>query len=258
MVDYFSKYPEIEELRSKTASSVIEALKKSSARHGIPETIVCDNMPFSSHTFNEFAKEWGCKVTTSSPRYPRSNGQAERYVGIIKQIMRKTNAEGKDMYLALLNYRNTPVSSMNVSPAQMLMSRRLRDRLPRSERSLQPQVASNVLENLHKRQQKHADVYNRRARPEKKSFRPGDHIRIRTGRTWERGIITELHSAPRSYMVRMEDGTVLRRNRNMIRHSPDKAIITPPQADHVPVPAAGPRRSNRQRQPPRRMADYVT
>jgi hypothetical protein len=68
VVDYTSKYPEVIRT-SKTAEGVITALKPILARHGIPQEIVSDNMPFSSHVMINFAAEWGFRLTTSSPTY---------------------------------------------------------------------------------------------------------------------------------------------------------------------------------------------
>src|SRR5678815_3190257 len=48
VVDYFSKFPEICHLESKTASSVVVKIKSIFARHGIPDELVADNMPFNS------------------------------------------------------------------------------------------------------------------------------------------------------------------------------------------------------------------
>jgi len=259
VVDYFSKYPEVEELRNKTAAGVIEALKKTCARHGIPETIVSDNMPFSSSTFREFARYWNCDVITSSPEYPQSNGQAERHIGTIKQILRKATEEGNDIHMGLLHYRNTPISNVGLSPAQMLMSRRLRDTLPRTHTSLLPEISENVKERLHERQGKYKSFYDRQARPSKEDFKPGDSVRVQDRRAWKRGVINQHHSAPRSYIVTMEDGTILRRNRHMLRHSPDEAVIAPemePTAEQQ-APRNSPRRSARQRNPPRWLEDYV-
>jgi len=42
--------------------------------------------------------------------------------------------------LALLEYRNTPISGMDLSPLQLLMSRRLRSNLPMTESLLTPEV----------------------------------------------------------------------------------------------------------------------
>ena len=83
---------------------------------------MCDNVPFSSYEFREYAKKWGFVVTTSSPTYPQSNGLSERMVQTMKLLIKKAEMDGRDPYLALLEYRNSPVAGMTFSPAQMLMS----------------------------------------------------------------------------------------------------------------------------------------
>ena len=45
ILDYFSRYPEVLQLKSTTSSAVIGALKSIFNRHGIPETLVSDNLP---------------------------------------------------------------------------------------------------------------------------------------------------------------------------------------------------------------------
>lgn len=66
VVDYYSKYPELCLLKDKTAGSVITSMKSMFARHGIPDQVVADNMPFSSKSFRQFARDWGFAVCTSS------------------------------------------------------------------------------------------------------------------------------------------------------------------------------------------------
>ena len=56
VVDYFSKYPEVARLKSKTANGVITVLKEIFARHGISDETISDNMPFASSAFKAFAK----------------------------------------------------------------------------------------------------------------------------------------------------------------------------------------------------------
>ena len=55
VVDYYSKFPEVEQLTCKTANGVISALRQIFSRHGIPEILFCDNMPFASHVL---PKRW--------------------------------------------------------------------------------------------------------------------------------------------------------------------------------------------------------
>ena len=64
-------------------------------------------------------------------RWPhsQSNGQAERYEQTEKNMLKKVHEQNQDPYLALLEYRNISVVGMKYSPAQMLMSRRLRTKI---------------------------------------------------------------------------------------------------------------------------------
>jgi len=129
VVDYFSKFPEYVHLKSKLADCVIQHLKDIS-RHGIPETLISDNKPFSSFAMRQFAEEWGFEIIISSPRYPRSNGQVERFVQTVKQLMRKAVESNQDVAIALLQYRNALVAGCEYSPAQLLFNRSLRTRIP--------------------------------------------------------------------------------------------------------------------------------
>ena len=124
LVDYYSKYREFTHLPDKTAETIVGHTKSVCSGHGIPEEIISDNMPFNSHEFRKFARDWGIKVTTSSPVYPLSNGQAERF------------AQTPDPYLTLLEYSNTPITGLEYFPAQLLMSRTLHSKLPTAEKLL--------------------------------------------------------------------------------------------------------------------------
>ena len=66
--------------------------------------MVSDKTPFGSKEFEDFARNWGFTLTTSSPRYPQSNGMREKAVQTLKRILKKA----KNPYIALLEYRNTP------------------------------------------------------------------------------------------------------------------------------------------------------
>ena len=123
VVDYFSKYPEVCRLQTSTASCVIEHLKPIYARHGISDILVADNMPFASSEMQTFAAEWDFEIKPSSPEYSQSNGQSERMIGTVKQLMRKAFEESKDIHLALLEYRNTPVAGLKYHPCPILSTR---------------------------------------------------------------------------------------------------------------------------------------
>ena len=154
--DYLSKFPEIALLERKTAACVFMHQKSMFARY--MESLMSDNMQFASCEFQAFAKEWRVKLTTSSPTYAQSNGQVERFVSVVKQMFRKADEEGRYTYLALLAYRNTAMTGMSYSPAQMLMSR-----IPIFPALLEPKVV-NPRPQLEQRQRRHKAVFDRGAR----------------------------------------------------------------------------------------------
>ena len=82
-----------------------------------------------------FARQFQFEHVTSSPRYPQSNGEAERAVQTVKNLLKK---EG-DPYLALLSYRSTPLKC-GFSPSELLMARKLRTNVSITRESLKPAV----------------------------------------------------------------------------------------------------------------------
>ena len=127
VINYFSRFVEVATLRkNKTATEVIRALKATFARHGIPEKVRSDNgLPFDSADYTHFARKWGFEVSPTSPRYPQSNGEAERSVQIVKNILKKE----EDKELAMPAYHSTPWST-EYSPAELLMGRKLKNTIP--------------------------------------------------------------------------------------------------------------------------------
>ncbi|GBN74771.1 hypothetical protein AVEN_209677-1 [Araneus ventricosus] len=184
------------------------------ATHGIPKIMISDNVPFSSWVMKKFSKEWCFEIITSSPRYPKSNGFAEKLVGIAKSLLRKAGPE--KLYEALLEYRCTPISGMSVSPSQMLLSRKLRTKLPITQTELQAVVHKHFREGLIKKQARTKLYYDKQAhvRPE---FISGEKVMVRVGTKWEPAVIVKRHSTPRSYLVKNKNGRIVRRNKCHIR-----------------------------------------
>uniref|UniRef100_A0A8C6NY70 Integrase catalytic domain-containing protein n=1 Tax=Nothobranchius furzeri TaxID=105023 RepID=A0A8C6NY70_NOTFU len=117
-------------LTNTSSGCVITHTKSLFARHGIPHIVVSDNGPcFSSREWKQFAQQYEFCYVTSRPHYPQSDGQAEKGVHILKQLLSKAADSSSDPYLALLSYCASPLQN-GLSPGELLMNRKLRTTLP--------------------------------------------------------------------------------------------------------------------------------
>ena len=128
VVDVTSRFPVVRILSSKTANSVINALKGIYCDFGLPKRVLTDNGPcFKSKKFVEFHEKLSITVEKSSAYNHQSIGSVERMVQTIKQIMNK-NAE--NAWLAMLIFRATFRPGINKSPSKILNGRKFRTNLP--------------------------------------------------------------------------------------------------------------------------------
>lgn len=184
VTDYYSNYPEVATLPTTSSKAVITYLESVFARHGVASELYSDNGPqFSSSEFRSFANDWGFRHNTSCPNYPRSNGLAESSVKIVKGLMKKALDGKVDFLKHLMIYRSAPLQN-GLSPAQMLMGRRIRTNLPIHEDLLTPRGAHKVKLVKEKQKDKQKQRHDKSARhlPE---LKPGD-VRLRdiTTGTW--------------------------------------------------------------------------
>ncbi|XP_041351639.1 uncharacterized protein K02A2.6-like [Gigantopelta aegis] len=170
-----------------------------------------------------FCEDYQIEHTTSSPHYPQSNGEAERGVQIVKRLWEKT----PDKHLALLDYRTTPLSSCGLSPAQLLMSRRPRNKLPTARELLKPRAHSptEVKRLLTKDKIKQQHYYNTKAGKDLPVLVPGDPVRMLPfpgSKIWLPAKVVDHHNSPRSYIVEY-NGKKYRRNRKHLHLSTYRA-----------------------------------
>jgi Integrase core domain. len=256
VVDYFSKYPEIAMLNSSNCQSVILQLKSIFSRHGIPKELISDNgPPYNSAQFKIFCHAWGIEHKTSSPYFPQSNGQVERTIGTIKNMLKKCLESGNDPYLALLNYRNTPKGDV-CSPANLLMSRNLRSNLPISNDNLIPKSIelSKEREKILAKQDTMKMYYDRNARDLPK-IGSGDGVvfKQKPQSDWVPATVVQELVPNRSFRIKTPDGVLYDRNRVHIKKMTPKSTGLPPDNQCLITP----RRSTRPRVKPLRFADYV-
>ena len=231
LVDYFSNFIEVASLKRDTrATTVIKHIKENIARYGIMDELISDNGPqYASAEFANFTAAYGIKHITSSPLHQQSNGLAEKAVQTVKSIIYKCAESGDDVYLSLLDLRNTPRDNETGSPTQRLMGRRAKTRLPITTKLREPnfvngeRVASKLMDYRTTQKQ-----YYDRGTKEREELNPSDAIRIRTPEGWKPAEFVRPAQYPRSYVVKAgEHDREYRRNRDMLMKTSEESKSVP-------------------------------
>ncbi|PFX23508.1 hypothetical protein AWC38_SpisGene11947 [Stylophora pistillata] len=166
-VAYYSKWTELAKLDNLTSSNII------------------------CHPKSQFA----------CPHSPQANGEAERAVQTIKNLLKKA----QDPYKALLNYRNTPLDGINLSPAQLLMGRRLKTSLPTMVDLLTPPRSQASQQQFQKRKEREKSYYNQNSRKEL-PLTPGSKVSMQLENEWIEATAVNKPHTPRSYIVQTPNG----------------------------------------------------
>ena len=227
-VDRFTGWPLIYHMKQATGKHIVTICREIAAVYGVPEEISSDGGPqFSSTEFQCFLHNWDIHHRLSSAHYPQSNGRAELGVKTAKRIlMNNCNPDGSldnDKVLkALLQYKNTPLRGIGLSPAQLLLHRQLRDKIPTHSKMLQPHkewiVAGNEREKAFAKQNKDtATTYNEHSK-ELKPLKCKTQVIIQEqGRWFKIGRVVEV-LPNRQYLVRLEgSGRLTLRNRRFLK-----------------------------------------
>ena len=127
VVDSLSKYLEVEIVKSVSTKETVECLSSIFACSSLPDTLVSDNATsFTSFEFKEFLSKNGVKHITPPAYCPSSNGQAERSVRTIIDLLknnRSTQSLTHRLSQVLLQYRSVPHNTTQVAPAVALNNR---------------------------------------------------------------------------------------------------------------------------------------
>ncbi|XP_022808367.1 uncharacterized protein K02A2.6-like [Stylophora pistillata] len=135
IIDYFSRYYEVEAMRSTTLEKVIECLEKIFTTRGLPQLLRSDNGPqFRSEIFEWYLEDNGMEHGKTTLLWPQANGEAERQNKSLHKRMKIAQAEEKEwkneVRKYLVTYRSTPHTTTGVSPAELLFGRKMRTKLP--------------------------------------------------------------------------------------------------------------------------------
>ena len=135
VVDLYSRFPFVKTVTSTSAVAVIPKLDELFAEQGTPTTLITDNgPPFNGLEFKKFAQHLGFRHHRITPSWLQANGEAERVMKTLNKAIQTANVEGTPtMRVAnefLRNYRATPHTTTGRTPAELLLKRPVRTRLP--------------------------------------------------------------------------------------------------------------------------------
>jgi transposase InsO family protein len=113
--------------------------------YGLPEQVVSNNgPPFQPVEHEDFLRQNGIQQVLVSLYHPASNGQATRFVQMVKNYLKMSSTQSCSLQRIqsfLLSYRGMPHSTTSCSPAKLFLQRELRIRLS----CVKPDTASVVL-----------------------------------------------------------------------------------------------------------------
>ena len=215
LVDAYSRWIEVRLMRSTTTKAVVKALMEICSVHGLPEHMHFDNgRQFVSAEFKQWLAHMDMRFTESSPYFHQANGLVERAVQSAKKIMGL-----EDPAQGMLDYRSTPCTVTGFSPAQLLMGRQIRSRVPCLARELRPkQVAPETVQARDRlAKQRDKKYYDRRhGARELPKLAPGQPVLVRVDeqrRPWKKAATVLRDDGNRGYLIQGRDGGLYRRNR---------------------------------------------
>lgn len=105
IIDYYSRYKEVELMSRITAKDTVCRLDKIFTRLGYPRTITLDNAKqFVGIEFEEYSKKHGIHLNHSTPYWPQENGLVERQNRSLLKRLQISNALGRDWQQDLQDY----------------------------------------------------------------------------------------------------------------------------------------------------------
>ena len=208
-------------LKEIDSKHTINQLQSIFARHWVPDEFISYNgLQYDSA---EFADLLGITTSRGIPRYPKSNGEAERSVQTLKSMICKC----EDPCKALLQRRAMPLQN-GYSPAQLLFGHQIQTNLPVMEKQLYPkwpdfqnlrQVEDTYLAN-------YKENYDHRHRAaELPPLQPGTQVWVKDMK--HPGVVLQPHDTPRCYLINSQGEMLWRNHVQLIAEQPGSPTPIP-------------------------------
>ena len=184
LVDYYSRWIEVDVLRTTTSKAIIHCLDAQFSRHGLPKGLRTNNgSNLVSKEVEQYLEEMGVEHRYTTPLWPRANGEVERQNRSLLKSVRAAHAEGKawrdEVNKFLLAYRSTPRSTTGKSPAELLFKRKITTKMPELVDVEEEETEASdqaVCNRDTQRKQPNKDYVHRKFRTRDREVKEGDTV----------------------------------------------------------------------------------
>lgn len=203
-----------------TAEKTIAALRDIFGQFWAPQRLFSDGRTqFTAASFTDFLQHWGVTPRLSSPGYAQSNGLAESAVKQVKYLLTKCGGrvDSSAFVEGLLAYRAMPRDG-GLSPAHLVFGKAPRTRVLQLAEARSPKVS--VDDHVAKTTKVAADIKARydASAHDLAPLGAGPKVNVQSesdGKWWKKGTIVQVGNK-RDYVVQMDDGGRVRRNRRKL------------------------------------------
>ena len=229
MSDRFSGYLWAKYLKKIVSSEIIRTLSHWYRLFGYPWSLRSDGAKnFVSAEMEAYFDHHDIDHQVSSAYFSQSNGHAEAAIKIVKSFAKKCATEDQ-LQNMVMEYNCCPLSNGALSPMDTMFSSKRRSQLP-TVRNQANRISDEEF-------QKSIDVkskYREKAAKSKKTRRVLFKLEVDTPvfvydkikEQWSsKGVIIGLGETPRAYKIRLDNGSVIHRNRKMIKVDKTKGKI---------------------------------
>ena len=239
LVDRYSGWCTVSHFKpgQATAKNLIKECVALFSSYGAPEVFSSDGgTQFTSDEFQTFLGDWNVQHRASAPYYPQANRRAEATVKLAKRIISDYVCDSDPfnhvkIAQAIVQHRNTPLPDLKLSPAQLLLHRQIRDKLPTHPKHLrlhkQWVLTSMQREELFRdKNEASLQRYNRVSK-ELFCLKPRTRVLIlaqEKNPRWTQSGVVVMELPFRRYKVKLDgSGRIITRNRRFLRtyHSMD-------------------------------------
>lgn len=136
IVDYYSRFIIVEEMRLTNAETTIMTLEANFIKWSYPVSIKADNgPPFDSKQFRDYCVSRNIRLVHSIPYWPQMNGEVERQNRGLVRCLKIAKAEKKTPWRSALTeyvstYNMRPHSVTNKAPLEVMTGRPVKGLLP--------------------------------------------------------------------------------------------------------------------------------